>query len=63
MRKTKILYAGDQDTVALENCTLLHTASDGELIITMPARITYAQGKYGELRSFIQQTYRVKEPF
>ncbi len=50
----------DQDTVALENL-LLHTASDGELIITMPARITYAQGKYGELRSFIQQTYRVKE--
>lgn len=50
----------DQDAVALENL-LLHTTSDGELVITMPARITYAQGKNGELRRFVQQTYRVKE--
>lgn len=50
----------DQDAVALENL-LLHTTSGGELVITMPARITYAQGKNGELRRFVQQTYRVKE--
>lgn len=37
----------DQDAVALENL-LLHTVSGGELIITMPARITFAQGKTGE---------------
>jgi len=50
----------DQDAVALENL-LLHTVSGGELIITMPARITFAQGKAGELRRFVQQSYRVKE--
>jgi type I restriction enzyme M protein len=50
----------DQDAAALENL-LLHTNSGGELIITMPARITYAQGKNGELRRFVQQSYRVKE--
>jgi type I restriction enzyme M protein len=50
----------DQDAVALENL-LLHTTGGGELVITMPARITYAQGKNGELRRFVQQTYRVKE--
>jgi len=50
----------DQDAVALENL-LLHTTTGGELVITMPARITYAQGKNGELRRFVQQTYHVKE--
>ena len=50
----------DQDSVALENL-LLHTVSGGELIITMPARITYAQGKNGELRRFVQRTYRIRE--
>ncbi|WP_069514458.1 MULTISPECIES: restriction endonuclease subunit S [Lysinibacillus] len=50
----------DPDAVALENL-LLHTTAGGELVITMPARITYAQGKNGELRRFVQQTYRVKE--
>ena len=50
----------DQDAVALENL-LLHTTVDGELVITMPARITYGQGKVGELRRFVQQTYRIKE--
>ena len=50
----------DQDAVALENL-LLHTTVGGELVITLPARITYAQGENGELRRFVQQTYRVKE--
>lgn len=48
------------DAVALENL-LLHTKGGGELIITMPARITFAEGRSGDLRRFIQQTYRVKE--
>ena len=50
----------DQDAVALENL-LLHTTGGGELVITMPARITYARGRNGELRRFVQQTYRIKE--
>lgn len=50
----------DQDAVALENL-LLHTVTGGELVITMPARITYAQGKNGELRRFVQQSYKMKE--
>lgn len=50
----------DQDAVALENL-LLHTNNGGELIITMPARITFAHGKIGVLRQFVQQTYRLKE--
>ena len=50
----------EQDAVALENL-LLHTIVGGELVITMPARITYAQGNNGELRRFVQQTYCVKE--
>lgn len=50
----------DQDAVALENL-LLHTTGGGELVLTMPAKITYAQGKNGDLRRFVQQTYRVKE--
>ncbi len=50
----------DQDAVALENL-LLHTTSKGELIITVPARITYGHGKNSELRRFIQQSYRLKE--
>ncbi len=48
------------DSVALENL-LLHTANGGELLITMPARITYGQGKTGELRKFVEQNYRLKE--
>lgn len=50
----------DQDAVALENL-LLHTTGNGELIITMPARITYAHGKNNELRRFVQQSYSIKE--
>jgi|LSQX01.3.fsa_nt_gb type I restriction-modification system DNA methylase subunit len=48
------------DAVALENL-LLHTTSGGELVITMPARITFAQAKNGDLRRFVQQTYRLRE--
>lgn len=48
------------DAVALENL-LLHVANGGKLFITMPARITFAQGKYGELRNFVNSNYCVKE--
>lgn len=48
------------DCVALENL-LLHTAANGELLIAMAARITFAQGKNGELRRFIEQNYKLKE--
>lgn len=50
----------EQDTVAFENL-LLHTVNGGRLIITMPARTTFAQGKVGELRRFVHQSYNIKE--
>lgn len=50
----------EYDMVALENL-LLHTNAGGELIITMPARITFASGKVSDLRQFVQQMYRIKE--
>lgn len=48
------------DMVALENL-LTHLNSDGDLIIVLPGRITFAQGKIGILRNFIQSTYTLKE--
>lgn len=48
------------DLVALENL-LAHLNSDGELVIVLPGRITFAQGKTGILRNFIQSTYTLKE--
>lgn len=48
------------DMVALENL-LTHLNSDGDLIIVLPGRITFAQGKVGTLRSFIQSAYTLKE--
>ena len=50
----------DLETVAFENL-LLHLSGTGKIIITMPARITFAQGKIGEFRRFVQQTYRLLE--
>lgn len=50
----------DQDAVALDNL-LLYTISGGALVITLPARITYAQGKNGKFWRFAQKTYRIKE--
>lgn len=48
------------DMVALENL-LTHLNSDGDLIIILPGRFTFAQGKIGTLRSFIQNAYTLKE--
>lgn len=48
------------DMVALENL-LTHLNGDGDLVIILPGRITFAQGKIGTLRNFIQSTYTLKE--
>lgn len=48
------------DMVALENLAL-HLDVNGELVILLPGRITFASGKVGDLRQFIQQSYRIKE--
>jgi hypothetical protein len=50
----------EPDMVALENL-LTHLNSNGNLIIVLPGRITFAQGKVGILRNFIQSTYNLKE--
>ena len=46
--------------VAFENLTL-HLNDGGRLIITLPARVTFASGKVNDLRQFIQLTYTIKE--
>lgn len=46
--------------VALENL-LLHLNDGGRLVITLPGRITFASGKVGDLRQFVQATYTIKE--
>lgn len=48
------------EMVALENL-LAHLNSGGDLIIVLPGRVTFAQGKIGTLRNFIQSTYTLKE--
>src|SRR5699024_8180992 len=45
---------------ALENL-LLHLNDGGRLVITLPGRITFASGKVGDLRQFVQATYTIKE--
>lgn len=48
------------EMVALENL-LLHLNDGGRLVITLPGRITFASGKVGDLRQFVQATYTIKE--
>jgi len=50
----------EYDMVALENL-LLHITASGELIIVMPARITYAGGRVNDLRKFVTQMYKLEE--
>ena len=50
----------EYEMVALENLAL-HLNDCGHLIITLPARVTFAAGKVNELRKFIQQTYSIRE--
>lgn len=50
----------EYDMVALENLSL-HLNDGGRLVITLPARVTFASGKANDLRHFIQLTYTIKE--
>ena len=50
----------EYDMVATENL-LLHLNLEGELVIVLPARITFAAGDVKDLRDFIQQMYALKE--
>lgn len=50
----------EYDLVALENLAL-HLNDGGHLVITMPARVTFASGKVSDLRQFIQLTYTIRE--
>ena len=50
----------DYDMVAFENLSL-HLNGGGRLIITLPGRITFAAGKVGDLRQFIQTNYTIRE--
>jgi type I restriction enzyme M protein len=57
---TKNFMCREYDTVALENL-LLHITPSGELLIVMPARITFAGGRVSNLRKFITQMYKLEE--
>lgn len=48
------------DLAATENL-LLHLNTNGELVIILPARVTFASGSVADLRNFIQQMYRLIE--
>lgn len=48
------------DLAALENLSL-HLNNGGRLIITLPARVSFASDRVNDLRNFIQQTYKIKE--
>ncbi len=50
----------EYDMVALENLSL-HLNNGGELVITLPGKITFGSGRIGDLRQFIQENYTIKE--
>ena len=50
----------ETDFVALENLSL-HLNTGGLLEIVLPARISFAAGKTGDLRQFIQSNYSIRE--
>ncbi|MFR7973480.1 MAG: restriction endonuclease subunit S [Lacrimispora saccharolytica] len=50
----------ESDAVALENL-LLHLNKDGRLVITVPGRITFGQGRTENLRAFVQSMYQIEE--
>ena len=51
----------EYDLVALENLAL-HLNDGGRLVITLPARVTFASGKVNDLRQFIQLERLVQIP-
>lgn len=50
----------ETEMVALENLSL-HLNGGGNLLINLPGRITFASGRVGDLRNFIQSNYKIKE--
>ena len=50
----------EYELIAAENL-LLHLSSIGELIILLPARVTFAAGRVSDFRRFIQQSYSLNE--
>lgn len=50
----------EYEMIAVENL-LLHLNSSGELVIVLPARITFASGSVKDLREFIQGMYKLEE--
>lgn len=50
----------EYEMVAVENL-LLHLNSSGNLVIILPARITFAAGSVKDLRDFIQNMYKIEE--
>lgn len=53
-------FCREYDMVALENLSY-HLTNGGEMTIILPARITFSAGRIADLRTFIQQTYTIKE--
>ncbi len=50
----------DYDMIATENLAL-HLNSEGNMVIVVPAKITFGGGKVKDLRDFLQSMYAVKE--
>lgn len=50
----------ETDLVALENLSL-HLNDGGRLVMILPARVTFGAGRIRDLRSFIQDNYRIFE--
>ncbi|MGI6110019.1 MAG: N-6 DNA methylase [Eubacteriaceae bacterium] len=48
------------EMAALQNL-LLHISDSGELVIAMPARITFGGGRVDRLRKFVTQNYKLEE--
>lgn len=60
LTSNKDFMCRELDLAATENL-LLHLTTEGELLIVLPARITFASGNVSNLRNFILQMYRLVE--
>jgi hypothetical protein len=50
----------EPDLIAVQNL-LYHINIDGELVIVLPAKITFGGGSTASLRSYIESNYKIKE--
>lgn len=50
----------EPDLIAVQNL-LYHIQREGELVIVLPAKITFGGGSTASLRSYIESNYRIKE--